>query len=34
MKTLKEEYIQRKTIVAVEEEMIKVLKDCGKSQKP
>jgi tRNA pseudouridine38-40 synthase len=34
MKTLKEEYIQRKTIVAVEEEMIKVLKDCSKSQKP
>jgi tRNA pseudouridine38-40 synthase len=34
MKTLKEEYIQRKTIVAVEEEMIRVLKDCGKSQKP
>jgi tRNA pseudouridine38-40 synthase len=34
MKTLKEEYIQRKTIVAVEEEIIKVLKDLGKSQKP
>jgi tRNA pseudouridine38-40 synthase len=34
MKTLKEEYIWRKTIVAVEEEMIKVLNVRGKSQKP